>query len=158
MDDEVARMRVSHVTLCVSNWEQSLRFYHDVLGFHFVADLELQGEHVGTLARVPGAEIRAAVVERDGLRLELREFTQPGTAGAEGPRPAHQLGLSHLSMRVEDLAATLAWLEEAQVEILYHTRVEVPPGGFGARRAGGQAVCVADPDGLVIELVETRGD
>ncbi|MCH2172250.1 VOC family protein [Myxococcota bacterium] len=151
-------MRVSHVTLCVSNWERSLRFYHDVLGFHFVADLELRGEHVGSLARIPGAEVQGAVVERDGLRLELRQFTKPDSRGAESPAPANQLGLSHLSMRVDDLTSTLEWLEEAGVDVLHTTRVEVPPGGFGKRLAGGRAICVADPDGLVIELVETRGD
>ena len=58
------------------------------------------------------------------------------------------LGLTHLSLRVPDLSAALAGLEARGVNILWDTRIE-----FEA--AGAKAVFVTDPDGTLIELVES---
>ena len=63
----------------------------------------------------------------------------------------NQLGLTHLSLRVDNLAATLTDLEKAGVQILEKTRIDIP--AFQAA-----AVFVADPDGTLIELVQSPGD
>jgi catechol 2,3-dioxygenase-like lactoylglutathione lyase family enzyme len=63
----------------------------------------------------------------------------------------NQLGLTHLSLRVDDLDAQLARLVEAGVEVLEPTRIDLP-------EAGVKAVFVSDPDGTRIELVQQPGD
>ncbi len=61
------------------------------------------------------------------------------------------LGLTHLSLRVDNLAATLDALNAAGVRILTQTRIDIP--AFEAA-----AVFIVDPDGTLIELVQAPGD
>jgi catechol 2,3-dioxygenase-like lactoylglutathione lyase family enzyme len=61
------------------------------------------------------------------------------------------LGLTHLSLRVDDLDALLAGLEEAGVKVLAETRIEVP-------EAHAKAIFISDPDGTLVELVQRPGD
>jgi len=144
-------MRMSHVGICVSDWKRSLRFYHDVLGFRYVHELEVKGEPGSTLLRLPDVELRAVYLEREGVRIELLYYGSPGHTGDETPRPMNRLGLTHLSLRVDDLDATLAELEAAGVNVLADTRIEIA-------QAGVKAVFVTDPDGTLIELVQQPGD
>lgn len=142
---------MSHIGICVSDWKRSLRFYHDVLGFRYVYELELGGEPSQTLLRLPGVEFRAVYLEREGVRIELLHYEKPGVVGDGRPRAMNALGLTHLSLRVDDLDAMLAELEGAGVQILGDTRIEVP-------EAHAHAVFVTDPDGTLIELVQQPGD
>jgi len=61
------------------------------------------------------------------------------------------LGLSHLSLRVDDLGALLTGLRDAGVRVLEQTRIADPGHGMAA-------AFVVDPDGTRIELVELPGD
>ena len=144
-------MRVSHIGICVSDWKRSLRFYHDVLGFRYVHEREAKGEPSDTLLRLTGVSLREVYLEREGVRLGLRCFAAPGCAGDGEPRPLNQLGLSHLTLRVRDLDATLAEIETAGVRVLRDTRIEIPA-------ARSKAAFITDPDGTLIELVQQPGD
>ena len=87
---------------------------------------------------------------RSGVRIELLYFASPPTA-ERPPRVMNEPGLTHLSFRVVDLAATLAVLRTAGVAILEDTLLQFPD--FGS------AACfVRDPDGQLIELVQSPGD
>lgn len=147
----MAGLRVSHVGICVSDWKRSLRFYHDVLGFRYLHELALAGEPSSTLLQLEDVELRAIYLEREGLRIELLHYARPGCEAGRVPRPMNQLGLTHLSLRVDDLDAQLARLVEAGVEVLEPTRIDLP-------EAGVKAVFVSDPDGTRIELVQQPGD
>ena len=144
-------MRMSHIGICVSDWQRSLQFYHDVLGFRFVSELQVKGEPAETLLRLRDVELRAAYLEREGVRIELLYYPSPGHQGDGGPRPMNALGLTHLSLRVEDLDATLAEMRERDVRVLEETRIDNP-------ELRAKAVFVTDPDGTLIELVQSRGD
>ena len=63
----------------------------------------------------------------------------------------NRLGLTHLSFRVDNLAATLETLTHAGVRVLEQTHIDIP--AFGAA-----AVMITDPDGTLIELVQSPGD
>jgi catechol 2,3-dioxygenase-like lactoylglutathione lyase family enzyme len=147
----VAQLRVSHVGICVSDWKRSLRFYHDVLGFRYVHELELSGEPASTLLQLEDLDFRAITLEREGLRIELLHYERPGHVCGQIPRPMNQLGLTHLSLRADDLDATVSELEEAGVDIREPTRIDVP-------EANARAVFITDPDGTLIELVQRPGD
>ncbi len=60
-------------------------------------------------------------------------------------------GLTHMAMRVDDLASLLVELEAAGVEILEESRVQNP--AFES-----DVVYVLDPDGVRIELIQLPGD
>jgi len=147
----VARLRASHIGICVSDWRRSLRFYHDVLGFRYSHELEVSGAHASRLLRLEGVALRAVYLEREGLRIELLHYEQPGHVSATTPRPMNRLGFTHLSLRVDDLDAFVQELREAGVEIRDDTRIEISA-------AHTKAVFISDPDGASIELVEQPGD
>ncbi len=141
----------SHLGICVSDLARSERFYVEGLGFQPEAALEVAGEPSDTLLDLEAVDLEATYLVRDGLRIELLHFRNPPTIDGPQPRPVNQLGLTHLSLRVEDLEPTLAALREAGAEILEASRIGVPERGAGA-------VFVLDPDGLRIELVASPGD
>ena len=147
----MAIRRVSHVGVCVAELERSLAFYRDGLGFRERRRLEVSGEETETLLGVGGVDLVAVFLERDGVQLELLHYRSPGHRGAGEPRPMNALGLTHLSLAVDDLDAVVATLERAGARVLRATRVHNP-------ELGAYAIFVTDPDGTRIELVESRHD
>jgi len=143
--------RLTHVGICVSDLERSLRFYRDVLGCSEVGRLEMEGGPADTVNGLEGVELRAIYLERDGWRLELIDFREPGWIGPQEPRPMNQLGLTHLSFRVDDLDAVCARIEAAGGGLLTDTLVG--PAGSPTR-----AIMAHDPDGMRLELVQGPGD
>ncbi len=142
---------MSHIGICVSDWKRSLRFYHDLLGFRFVYDLQVDGEDCSRLLRLKDVALRAIYLEREGVRIELLHYASPGHAGDGGTRPMNQLGLTHLSLRVDDLDAILAEFEAASVNIQYDTRIDSPATNT-------KVIFISDPDGTLIEFVQQPGD
>jgi catechol 2,3-dioxygenase-like lactoylglutathione lyase family enzyme len=137
--------KVTHIGVCVSDMERSMRFYRDVLGFQFAYELRVEGEPSDTLLRLRGVKLHAVYLERDGFRLELLHYASPG---ATVPAPKHamnDLGFTHLSIQVPDVKQAMAALDAAGAEVLPDTLIEV----------GGAVVAVfaRDPDGLLVELV-----
>ena len=147
----MAILRLTHIGICVADLEQSVRFYRDLLGFNVRSDLQVQGEPTDTLLRLPDVDLHAVYVERDGTRIELLHYVSPGAVGEGEARSMNQRGLSHLALRVDDLAATVQTLRAAGVRILDETRIDVPAFSTAA-------VFVCDPDGTLIELLQSPAD
>jgi glyoxylase I family protein len=143
--------RLTHLGICVSDIERSLRFYRDVLDCKEVGRLELEGQPTATLNGWPDVKVRAIYLERDGWRLELMEFPVPGWIGPQEPRPMNQVGLTHLSFRVDDLDAMCARIEAAGGGVLHATLLARP--GIPTR-----AIMAYDPDGTRFELIQSPGD
>jgi glyoxylase I family protein len=146
----VPLQRLTHVGICVSDMERSLRFYRDLLGFRAEHDLHVEGEPSDTLLGLRDVKLDATYLSRDGVRIELLRFASPPAPPAR-TRAMNEHGLTHLSFRVADLEATAAALRAAGAMIVESTIIRIPE--FGA------AACfVADPDGQLIELVQAPGD
>ena len=141
-----AILRFSHVGICVADLERSLAFYRDALGFREVSRLDVAGEAPETLLQLQDVDLEAVFLERDGVRIELLHYRSPAHRGSGDPRPMNALGLTHLSLRVGDLAAAIAALERAGARVLHATRT------WNEELASG-AVFAVDPDGTRIELI-----
>lgn len=122
---------IHHVALIASNYEQSKRFYVELLGCEVIAEnfREQRNSYKLDLA-LP-----------DGSQLELFSFPQPP---ARPTRP-EACGLRHLAFRVDDVVAWKGYLERSGVEV-EGVRVDA----FTGRKF----VFFADPDGLPLELYE----
>jgi catechol 2,3-dioxygenase-like lactoylglutathione lyase family enzyme len=142
--------RLTHVGICVSDVERSLRFYRDLLGFVWEHALDVKGEPSDTLLRLRGTKLHAEYLTRDGVRIELLAFASP-PAPARPERPLNQFGLTHLSFRVADLDTVLDGLRAAGERVLEETVIRFPEWHSAA-------AFVADPDGQLIELVQAPGD
>jgi glyoxylase I family protein len=146
----VPLLRLTHVGICVSDLERSIRFYRDALGFRVEHELHVEGEPSDTLLRLRGVNLHAVYLQRDGVRIELLHFASPPAPPAR-TRAMHEHGLTHLSFRVADLDATMAALRAAGERILEETIIRMPE--FRAA-----ACLVVDPDGQLVELVQSPGD
>ena len=142
--------RLTHIGICVSDMERSTRFYRDLLGFTYESDLRVAGEPSDTLLRLRDVDLHAVYLTRDGVRIELLAFASP-PAPSPRTRAMHERGLTHLSFRVADMEATIAALRAAGERVLDETIIRFPEFGAGA-------CMVTDPDGQLIELVQSPGD
>lgn len=136
---------VSHIGLCVSDLDASLRFYCEVLGFRVVRRIPGAGSaEVARLLELDDLELDLTFIERDGFRIELIRIAHPRPTGG-GKQPFNRLGYTHLSVTVSDFDAELERLRRAKVEILEDT---------AGREAASNArfAFVLDPDGNRVEL------
>ena len=144
-------MSFSHLGICVSDLDASLRFYRDGLGFTEVAAHEV-GEEFAALMEVEGVRLRSRMISKDGVTVELLGFDAPGVTGDGSRRPMNLRGLTHLSLRVDDVGATAAVVESLGGTVVRATRTTVPVG-----RTTLEFVYCTDPDGVRIELMDLGG-
>ena len=130
----------NHIGLCVADRERSRRFYEGLLGFTFWWDLELPDEGTAALLQLDGPiGVRATYLVRDGLVLELLDYSKRDVQ--VGPRRVmDQVGLTHMSLSVSDLAGVLAQVESFGGSVVDKATTE-------------QFAMIRDPDGQLIELL-----
>ena len=141
----------SHLGICVSNLERSVRFYCEGLGFEEVASHQVGGEFAA-LMEVEGVELESRMLSRDGVTIELLGYLAPGTSGDGTRRPMNQLGLTHLSLRVGDVDGLAATIEALGGTVLPATRTT-----FDLPDARLDFLYCTDPDGVRIELMDLPG-
>jgi catechol 2,3-dioxygenase-like lactoylglutathione lyase family enzyme len=130
----------NHVGHCVGDLERAKRFYVEALGFEPWYDLTLDDEPSDRLLRLkPPVGLQCIYLRRDGFVLELLHFAGAGVAPGH-ERVVNELGLTHISVSVDDIPATCARVVELGGEVLTDTDI-------------GAAVFVRDPDGQLLELL-----
>jgi lactoylglutathione lyase len=134
----------SHFGICVSDLDRSLRFYCEGLGFE-PAGSHSVGAEFGSLMEVDDPMLESRFIRRDGVSIELLWFARPGHIGGTERRPMNQLGLTHLSFRVDDLEAVAGRLGALGGTVHRDTRTT-----FGPTL---DFVYCTDPDGVRIELM-----
>jgi len=136
----------SHVGICVSDLERSLRFYRDGLGFEPAERYDITSETMPGIEKVVEVDGPVSMVSqflrRGEVRIELLWYPDRAPTGTPSATRA-QLGLTHLSFVVDDIEEAAAVLVEHGATILDHTR----PG------SGAPLLFLADPDGTRVELM-----
>ncbi len=143
----MAATRFSHVGLCVRDLARARAFYVDGLGFREESRLVAADAETSRLLALPGVALEAVYLERDGFRLELLHYRSPGSETANLPRAMNLAGLTHLSLAVDDLDATVSALVALGGRALADTRI-------ANARYRSRVQFVLDPDGTRVELVE----
>ncbi|HEX6236029.1 MAG TPA: VOC family protein [Acidimicrobiales bacterium] len=134
-------VRVNHVGHCVSDLDRSRRFYEGALGFTYRREMQVPDDAASRLLQVsPPVGLTAVYLERDGFVLELLHFAREGNDPPRA-RSFTEPGLTHLSVSVDDIAATCAAVAQLGGEVLADTDM------------GGLAIMVRDPDGQLLELL-----
>jgi lactoylglutathione lyase len=130
----------NHVGLCVADTARSRRFYEGLLDFTFWWELAAPDEGTGQLLQLNRPiGLHATYLVRDGLVLELLAYSHR-VLRAGSDRVMDNVGLTHLSLSVSDLAAVLA-------------RVEDFGGSVVAGSVSDQSAMIRDPDGQLLELL-----
>ena len=141
-DRAVVMNVMNHLGQCVADLERSRTFYERALGFEFWRILELDDEPSNRLLRLElPLGFRACYLRAGPFVLELLHYA--GTGAAPAPyraRTMNEIGLTHISLSVDDIPATCALVEQHGGEVLTDTDV-------------GGGLFVKDPDGQLIELL-----
>jgi lactoylglutathione lyase len=141
----------SHLGICVSDLDLSVRFYCAGLGFEVVATHRV-GNEFATLLEVEKVELDSRMLRRDGVTIELLSFVTPGHLGERNRRPMNQLGLTHLSLRVDDVDGTASTIERLGGTVVRSTRTTLDMPGVEL-----DFLYCTDPDGVRIELMRLPG-
>ena len=146
----------AHSAVCVPDVEAATRWYSEVLGLKVLSPpYRMEGEQIehdmGELVPSP-VVVHAAIVGfgRDDRVIELIEYPAANVAPPQPGRPAvTRVGITHIGMLCDDIAATRAELEGRGVEFLTAGIADV---------AGLRTTWCRDPWGTVIILMEKRED
>jgi catechol 2,3-dioxygenase-like lactoylglutathione lyase family enzyme len=138
--------RPSHLGLCVSDLDASLRFYCDGLGFTPAGTFELSSSELegldGSLEVDGPATLTSQFITLADLKIELLAFRDPAPQG-QPSMARNQRGLTHLSFLVDDVDVASQRLTRFGGTIVDGTR----------SKPGIDIVFLADPDGVRVELM-----
>ena len=138
MDQPITAQVLNHVGLCTPDLERTMRFYVDLLGFEVDRDLTVPDDGTSALLDVARpVNLRAVYLRLGDFTLELLHFDRPGN-----PEPPDRVmtepGLTHISVGVDDIAATAAAVPDHGGDVLFLSR---------------HAAMIRDPFGQRIELL-----
>lgn len=141
---KTAKVKLTHPTVDIaivcSHFQESLRFYHELLGFEIVQDLRIPDE-VATGAGLAPRGFRHVRVRAGHTLIKLMEIAPPPARRSD----QFAAGVRWLTLFVEDVRQTYDQLRAAGVKFL--------AAPVAAPDAAG-VVCAVDPDGLLIEFVQ----
>lgn len=125
--------QIHHIAIIGSDYQTSKNFYCDILGFTLVEEFY----------REERDSWKADLALNGQYTIELFSFPHPPA------RPSHPeaCGLRHLAFSVDDIAKAIAALTQVGVNC---EPVRIDP------YTGKQFTFFADPDGLPLELYESR--
>ena len=138
----------SHFGICVSDLDRSLTFYCEALGFEKAESHEI-GSEFAALMDLPDVAVTSQFLRRGPTAIELLAFREPDPFGEQTRRAVNQLGLTHLSFRVDDVAATAARVVEFGGSIVASSRTTIDLGGTAL-----EFLYCTDPDGVRVELMD----
>jgi catechol 2,3-dioxygenase-like lactoylglutathione lyase family enzyme len=144
---------IFHVNVNCSDFDRSRAFY-ERLGFRVVYDVpETNTPEVAAAVGMPPYRVRGALMALESgapTMIDLLEWKEPRDESAPYPHLYHY-GLARIALTTTDLDADMAELRAAGVEMMSEPASLPAAGGAETR-----FVCFHDPDGTVLELVETR--
>ena len=148
-----AVLGVFHPTITVSDMDQALAFYRDVLGLHPTFDDLHEPQALSRLLGYDDPDVRAVIVEApDGSEIELAEFRRP-KGRPKVARDWADAGLSLLSLRVTGIEELMARITRAGFSFTSELVHQTLPDGAVAK----VAVCLG-PDGVSVTLSELPSD
>lgn len=134
--------------------DRSLNFYKNILGLSFEGEIMMEGAETDKLFARENCKVRVAYLngseELFAPPIELLEFA---STRAEDSNPAlDKISISEVCFHVGDIDKTYEDLKEKGVEFISEPQYfDFTNQGFGKSKA----VYFKDPDGIILELLET---
>jgi catechol 2,3-dioxygenase-like lactoylglutathione lyase family enzyme len=142
-----------HVNVNCSDYDRSREFY-ERLGFRELWRVpETNTPEVAAAVGMPPYRVKGALLALAGasppLVIDLLEWKEPRDESAPYPHLYH-LGIARIALASNDLDGDVERLAAAGVQFLSKPASMPPSSGVRTR-----FVCFRDPDGTVLELVES---
>jgi lactoylglutathione lyase len=144
----------SHIGICVTDLDRSVRFYTEVFGFAQLYQLDFDNNEVAATMEIEG-KFRSAMLIRPDIRIELLQWVDVPITGSGERKPMNDLGVTHLSFRVEDVDGLTAAVVAAGGTLVEQTRTVL---GEVTDPAAPRFIYLTDPDGTRIELMQNVPD
>jgi len=138
-------MNLRHVGITVSDIEEAITFYRDVLGFEVVRIMDESGEHIDKFSALSQVNVRTVKMkDKTGGMIELLKYhSHPQEPSFDD---ITRIGCSHFALTVNNLDL----LVEKIVETGYTINCEPQLSPDGRVKL---TFCKG-PDGVLLELVE----
>ena len=140
---------IDHSAIAVSDTEQSLSFYRDILNLEVAGHGNNKGDTQAALDNLPVADVKLTTIESAKINIELLNYQQPQDSR---PRPQNwkisDLSHRHLILEVPDLRSSLEALQRYAISDSSPRIVPLPDD---YRYTAG--ILTQDPDGHSILLV-----
>ena len=140
-----------HFSFTVSNLNDSLHFFCDLLGLKATPVMEVDDEDLQKIVGIPGARLRLSLVEvPENKNIELIEYVKP--KGKKLGLEVCNAGVAHVAFVVDDIQKMYDDLSKKGVE--FSNPPVLVPGNDGKGR---WAVCyLKGPDDITFELIEKK--
>lgn len=138
---------MNHASFTVSNLQNSIDFYQNVLGLELVSLAERDEDFSSAVTGIQGAKMNIAYMRTANCAVELIEYT--GAKGMRLDTLTNNIGSAHVCFNVNDFDEWLIKLKENQVRFRGELCL-VPAGPNKGKRV---CYCV-DNDGNNLEFME----
>ena len=138
----------NHSAFTVSDLDQIIPFFRDLLGFELTSRAPRDGRLIGRMTAIDDVEVEIAYVNGPGHRIELIQYKAPAARAVVVPRLC-DAGAAHVALNVTGIealvAASPAYGFTAVGEI-----IEIDAGP----NKGSRVVYLRGPDGITVEYIQ----
>ena len=148
--------RIAHIGITVTDLNRSINFYENILGLKFQGEITMKGKEGDLLFNKKNCEARIAYLNSTENSIsppvELIQFINEDIKIDKAE--LDKTSISEICFQVEDIDKIYKRLLDKGVQFLSEPQdFDFSKFGFGKSRA----VYFRDPDGIILELIETVG-
>ncbi|MEI0565963.1 VOC family protein [Brachyspira pulli] len=144
---------IMHVGITVTNIENSIKFYRDILGLTLKGQAIMEGKETDALFAMNNCKVKIAYLNgSDNIispPIELLEFVNNETI-KDKPQ-LNKISISEICFRVDNIEKVYKHLIDNNVECLSEPQ-EFDFTAYGFSKS--KALYFKDPDGIILELME----
>ena len=142
---------VATVGMTVSNMEEAIAFYTQILPFEVIDDVEVSGREYELLQGVLGVKARVVDMQLGEEVIELTEYLTPKGDSIPVDSQSNDLWFQHMAIVVNDMSKAYQWLRQNDVQYVSTSPQKLPE--YIEAAAGIEAFYFRDRDGHNLELI-----
>ena len=147
---------IKYVGMTVTNIEQSVKFYTEVLSFQKIADTEVWGEDWEKLQGVFGLRMRVVRMQLGEEIISLMEYLTPQGRPIPVDSRSNDRWFQHLAIVVTDMDRAYQHLRQYNIRPSSTSPQQLPE--WNEKLGGVKAFYFKDPDGHNLELIQFPPD
>ncbi len=146
--------QVIHIGITISDMDRSIEFYENILGLTFIGEMIMEGVETDILFGRENCKVRVAYLngsqELFSPNIELLQFI--GDKVESNTADLNKVSIAEVCFHVDDIDKTYTILKDKGVYFISEPQTfDFTEQGFGKSKA----VYFKDPDGIILELLET---